>query len=200
MTTSHHARARAHGNEKAHRLLDEKADERSDKTLIKKAFSEHDAQLHGGRKTRLKLAKGGRAKGEEEIEGRDAGGRMDRPTKGKGGKGTKINILNMPGGGAGAGAAGARPVPVPVPSGRPAMPPPMPPRPATAPPPGMGAAPPPGGVPGMGPAPMPPGAMGMRKSGGRTKRADGGGVDDLNESGMLDKDKAHSRSRGGRAA
>ena len=168
MTTAHHARARKHGNEKANRLLSEKADDRSDKTLIKKAFQEHDAQLHGGRKTKLKLATGGRARKEHEIEGRDAGGRMDRPSKGKGGKGTKINILNMPGGGAGAG--GGKPVPVPVPSGRPAMPPPMPPRPAAAaPPPGMGG-PPPGGVPGMGPAPMPPGAMGMRKSGGRAER------------------------------
>jgi hypothetical protein len=170
MTTAHHARARKHGNEKAHRLLDEKADDRSDKTLIRKAFQEHDAELHPGKHTKLKLAKGGRAKGEHEIEGRDAGGRMDRPSKGKGGKGTKVNIINMPGGG---GGAGARPVPVPVPSQRPQMPPPaaaMPQKPPMPMPPPGGA---PAGVAGMGAAPMAPGAMGMRNRGGRTERKRG---------------------------
>ena len=38
----------------------DKADEAADKKLIKKAFSQHDAQSHGGKKTVLKLRAGGK--------------------------------------------------------------------------------------------------------------------------------------------
>ena len=38
----------------------DKADLAADKKLIKKAIGQHDAQLHGGKKTTLKLAAGGK--------------------------------------------------------------------------------------------------------------------------------------------
>ena len=38
----------------------DKADVAADKKLIKKAINQHDAQLHGGKKTTLKLRAGGK--------------------------------------------------------------------------------------------------------------------------------------------
>ena len=38
----------------------DKADLAADKKLIKKAIGQHDAQLHGGKKTTLKLRAGGK--------------------------------------------------------------------------------------------------------------------------------------------
>ena len=38
----------------------DKADVAADKKLIKKAINQHDAQLHGGKKTALKLRAGGK--------------------------------------------------------------------------------------------------------------------------------------------
>lgn len=143
------------------------------KRIAGEAVHEHESALHkGARKTKLKLAKGGRAR-EHEIEGRDMGGRLDKPmrggSKGRSGKGTTNVIVEASPRPAAAAQAPTRPVPVPVPVRRP--PPQMPPSGAAAKPPG--AMPPPGGgapppVAGMGPGPgmPPPGAM--RKRGGRT--------------------------------
>lgn len=172
--THMHERARANGQGRAQRLLGEQADRASDKKMVERAMHEHDVQQHGGKKTRLKLATGGAA-----IEGREAGGRLDRAGAGKKGRGSKGNHVNVivatpPGGGAGAG--GDHPVPVPVPMKPPMAaapgaggPPPggMPPRPM--PPMGGGAGLPPAPIAGMGAAP-PPGPM-IRKRGGRASAA-----------------------------
>lgn len=37
----------------------DKMDKKQDKSMIKKAIGQHDAQQHGGKKTTLKLKKGG---------------------------------------------------------------------------------------------------------------------------------------------
>ena len=64
---------------------DTKMDVAQDKAMIKKAITQHDEQLHGGKKTTLKLAKGG-----------SASARADGcATKGK----TKGTIISMCGGG-----------------------------------------------------------------------------------------------------
>lgn len=62
-----------------------KMDMAQDKTMIKSAIKQHDDQLHGGKKTTLKLAKGG-----------SASARADGcATKGK----TKGTMIAMCGGG-----------------------------------------------------------------------------------------------------
>lgn len=147
-------------------------DESEDKDMIKKAIDQHDDQLHGGKKTRLKLKHGGAAEGEKEAE------RMDRPKRehhakgGAAGKkgGTKVNVIVMPSGHGDApgGLAGGPPPMGAAPPHPPMAPPPgaMPPHPPMAPPGAMGA----GGPPPPGMPPRPPGM----KSGGRAKRAYGG--------------------------
>lgn len=146
------------------------SDEAADKKMIKRAFGEHDTQLHGGKRTKLELRDGGHCEG-----GRSAP-RMDRPGRARGGKmgkgkkgGSTVNVIVASGKGE------DRPVPVPVPAagGAPPPRPPMPPPGAMGPggppmggPPGMGGGPPPGMMGGRPPM-MPPGMM----------RADGGGVD-----------------------
>jgi hypothetical protein len=107
---------------------------------------------------------------------RASGGRTR--SKGKGHKGTHVNVIVAPQGG-GAGAGGMPPVGVhPVPPVVPPMPPPgagaMPPPGAGGMPPGMPPRPmmPPGGMP---PGGLPPGAQ--LATGGRVKRASGGKVE-----------------------
>jgi hypothetical protein len=46
-----------------------------DKTMIRKAFAEHDAQLHGGKKTKLKLRAGGHVEGKASKPRADRSGR-----------------------------------------------------------------------------------------------------------------------------
>ena len=46
-----------------------------DKTMIRKAFAEHDKQLHGGKKTRLKLRAGGHVEGKASKPRADRSGR-----------------------------------------------------------------------------------------------------------------------------
>lgn len=163
--------ATGHHHGKFGGYLSKHADEAQDKRLIDrevtKAINEHDEQLHGGKKTRLRLRSGGTAVGPM------ADHRSDRSPRGhaKGAKNHVAIIIAPQGGG-----QNARPVPVPVPrpvpvpTGAPPRPP-MPP-PGAMPPPGMG--PPPGGLPPaplarppmMPPSGMPPAGM-MRKRGGR---------------------------------
>ncbi len=151
------------------------SDAAADVARVKKAFSEHDNQLHGGKTTRLHLRDGGCADGDSSAA------RLDRPGRARGGKApkkahTNVNVIVASGGKGDA----PTPVPVPVPAAgppRPPMPPPggMPP-PGAGGPPGMGGPPmggPPGmPPPGMGPRPMPP---------GMPMRARGGGVSDASE-------------------
>ncbi len=158
--------------------LSRREDEAEDKDLIERAFGEHDRQLHGGKKTRLRLQAGGSAMGEP------ADGRADKAPRGKGGKGGKgaknhIAIVIAPQGGQ------DRPAP-PLPMAAPPRPPMLSPggMPPGGPPPG---AMPPGPPPGMPPGAMPPGAMPprpgmppggmppgmpMRKRGGRSGERD----------------------------
>lgn len=162
---------------------DMKADKKEIDGEVRKAFGQHDAQLHGGRKTRLKLKAGGVA------EGKSTHHRLDRASGGrakKGGKGhTSVNVIVAPQGGAGAAGApgmppGIAPHPMMPPAGPPmggagalppgpGLPPGMPPRPPMAGPPPGG--PPPGMAP---PGGMPPRPPGMMNRGGRTHRASGG--------------------------
>ena len=58
----------------------EAEDKVQDKAMIVRAFKEHDDQLHGGKKTKLKLRRGGRAK---EVEGHDGKKRLDRASGGR---------------------------------------------------------------------------------------------------------------------
>ena len=152
-----------HGqNEKARHLMRRSGykvgghtDKAADTALISKAFSEHDNQLHGGKKTHLKLKEGGA------VEGRATGGRLDKMARGghkKGKPHVTVNVMNHP-------QQPISPQIPPIPVGLPAGGP----RPMPAPPP-MGAGGPPGGPP-MGGGPMGPGGM---KRGGRTKLASGG--------------------------
>lgn len=146
------------------------------KSLIKEAVDEHDDQLHGGKKTRLKLKRGGHVEGEEKRHRLDraAGGR----TKSKGGHKTIVNVV-MPQGGHDAAPGG--------PGGPGAPSPMMPPHPPMAPPPGAGGPPPGmagagGPPPGMPPRPPmgPPVGAGVpmpHKKGGRVKKAFGGPMD-----------------------
>ncbi len=149
------------------------SDYAQDVKLIRRAINEHDSQLHGGKKTRLKLADGGSA------EGSMAEPRSDRAPRGKsnGHKGTNVNVIVA--GGRGAQDQSRPPMPPPVPPPHPPMagPPPGPP-PGAMPPGGMppGGMPmggmPPGAMPPRPPMPMPPPGgmppgMPMRKAGGR---------------------------------
>ena len=123
-------------------------DKAADVALIGKAFSEHDSQLHGGKKTHLKLRDGGA------VEGLKTGGRLDKMARGghkKGKPHVTVNVMNHP-------QQPISPQIPPIPVGLPAGGP----RPTPAPPP-MGAGGPPGGPP-LGGGPMGPGGM---KSGGR---------------------------------
>jgi len=120
--------------------LDAKQDKREIDSEIRKAFTEHDNQLHGGKKTRLRLKDGGCA------EGGAPKSRADR--KGRGKAHTTVNVV----------VAGShprpQPVPVPVPAGGSA--------PQGAMPPGAG----PGGPIPPGAGGPPPGGF---KKGGRTR-------------------------------
>lgn len=126
------------------------SDKAEDVAMLKKAFSEHDSQLHGGKKTHLKLQTGG------EVTGRKSGGRLDKMARGGRKKANvTVNVMNhpqtpiapsippIPVGLAGAGAGPRPPMPPPGPAAGPAI---------------GGGAP---GVPPMGPRP------GMMKKGGR---------------------------------
>jgi hypothetical protein len=150
------------------------SDRAQDEAMIKKAIDQHDDQLHGGKKTRLKFKGGGH------VEGTEKKARLDRASGGrtKGNHKTVVNVV-MPQSHDSAGA-----------------PPMMPPHPPMMPPPGPpgGGAPPPGG-PGGAPPPMPPhppmgppvgagvpmpharGGRAKRASGGRAGYAWGGGMD-----------------------
>lgn len=138
------------------------SDAAADRARVARAFSEHDKQLHGGKKTVLTgLRDGGCA------DGSPAAARLDRPGRARGGKmpkhkGTNVNVIVASGGK----DKEPMPVPVPVPGG--------PPRPPMMPPPPAGM--PPGGPPMGGPGMPPPGA-GMPPPGMRPPmpmRADGG--------------------------
>lgn len=143
------------------------SDATADKARIRRAFDEHDTQLHGGKKTRLELRDGGCAEG-----GRTAP-RMDRPGRARGGKTggkkahTNVNVIVASGG-------KDRPVPVPVPAAGG-----VPPRPPMPPPGAMGpGGPPMGGPPGMGGPGLPPPGIGGPRPPMMPMRADGGGVGD----------------------
>ena len=151
------------------------SDKAEDVKLINKAFSEHDAQLHGGKKTHLKLRDGGCAVGGEPRARGD-----HKPRGGKHGKGHKtvVNVV------VGRGAPEKQPVPVPIPVN----------------PQGAGA---PGGQPmpspGIGGGGLPQGSIGQKdggrsyKKGGKVKCADGGDARDEMK-GM----PAHNFKRGGK--
>ena len=100
----HAALKRQAEREEAHKLHrmagggvhpDAKQDKILDDKEIKKAFSEHDKQLHGGKKTKLKLKDGGRVEGEHgrkradkpsrHREKRDVGGAMPQQAGMQGG-------------------------------------------------------------------------------------------------------------------
>ena len=132
------------------------------KDMVSKGISQHESHDHKGeKKTKLKLATGGAAKGEAPHN------RMDRKPRAAGGrnKGHKephvsVNVIN----------AGSKPPMAPPGGGMGAPMPPHPPMapqapPMAAPPPGMGAKPP------MPPQGMPPGGMPPRpfKAGGPVK-------------------------------
>jgi len=48
---------------------EERADAKEDKALVKKGVGQHEDQLHGGKKSTLKLAKGGHVKGLKSLRG-----------------------------------------------------------------------------------------------------------------------------------
>lgn len=169
------------------------ADRDEDEALIKKAMGEHDAQMHGGKHTKLKLRKDGGA-----VEGESAKPRNDRLTRAEGGgakrspKHSQVNVIIAGGHGNPAGGdamahpmmppMGGPPIHPPMmppgapPPGPPMMPPPGPPgppgMPPGGPPPGMG------GPPGMPRPPMAPGGIPPRKHGGAIGRKHGGSVSD----------------------
>lgn len=172
----------------------------ADKARIERAISQHDKQLHGGKKTKLALKDGGH------CEGGRAGRRLDRPGRADGGSadspmnqavlaaladkltddtpteyarggGTKMGGKKRAGNVnviVAAGGEKERPVPVPVPMGGAATPPPKPPMPPGAGmggPAGMGAPPPGMGGPMGAPAMRPP--M-MRANGGSIPKMSAG--------------------------
>lgn len=140
---------RMHGAKE--RALGGKADAGQDKALIRKAITQHDNQLHDGKKTRLELATGGRA----------GKSRLDRKGRGAKGKGkTTVNVIVA--GGKGDEAPQKPPMPMPMPpmAAGPAGP--------AMPPPGMGAGAPPPGLP---PRPMKTGGRAGYAKGGRIKAA-----------------------------
>lgn len=141
------------------------SDAAADSARVRKAFSEHDKQLHGGAHTKLTGLKDGGC-----ADGSPAAARLDRPGRARGGKmpkhkGTNVNVIVASGG------KDKEPMPVPVPMAGPPHPP-MPPPPGAVP---MAGGPPP---PGMGGPPMPPPGAGMPPPGmmrpGMPMRADGG--------------------------
>lgn len=138
-----------------------------DKKMIARAFREHDEQLHGGKKTHLRLKSGGKVGGAHAKPRADKMARGGKVGKGRG----NVNIVISTGGGAPerqqafqqgaqvgatvgkmAGALAPRP-----PVGAPPMPPP-----GMAPPPSAAAARPPMMSAGMSGPPMPPMAKGGR--------------------------------------
>lgn len=138
--------------------LGPKDDRESDIKMIKSAISQHEAQEHGGKHSRIKLKHGGLA------EGGMAADRLDQRPRGAASKakgGTQINIAVVPQRQPDAQQQQAAPAPKPAPV---VAPPP-------APPPGAGAPPAQGG------GAMPPGASPMMpgmKRGGRPRRMMGG--------------------------
>ena len=71
-----HEKAHRHGSDKAKRVLGEKADKASDEAMMRRAVAEHEAHDHRGEpKTKLHLARGGRAK---KVEGEASHKRLDR--------------------------------------------------------------------------------------------------------------------------
>lgn len=166
------------------------SDHGQDERMIRKAFGEHDTQLHGGKRTRLSFADGGMAAPRLDHGGRKPGGK-------KKGEGTTVNIVVAPQAKADD-DSGAPPMPKPPMVGPkpPLMPPPPPPGglaggPGGPPPPsGAGGPLPPGlplGLPPGGPPGMPPGPPGPPRPPIRTggRLATGGrahGDDDWGES------------------
>lgn len=57
-------------------------DDAKDRRMVMRGIREHEDAMHGGKHTKLKLARGGRARradgGDCEVEGKAAGGRLDR--------------------------------------------------------------------------------------------------------------------------
>lgn len=53
---------RVKGAETKKAVMTDRMDKTADKKMIKKAMGAHDQQMHGGKKTKLKLKRGGRAK------------------------------------------------------------------------------------------------------------------------------------------
>jgi hypothetical protein len=153
---------------KVSRMLGGHVDKAADEQMIRKAFSEHDAQLHGGKATKLKFADGGKVWDEDDAPAV----RRDRRAKGGAAKGPKhahVNVIVAPQMHP-PGVIG----PPPGASGPSPMPPPPHPHPVIMPPPGPPPGPPGGGAPGGmagGPpiAAMAPGAppgLPLRKRGG----------------------------------
>lgn len=160
---------------------------------VKKAVHEHEKHDHPGTKeTKLAGLKRG---GEAKVEGakRANGGRLDRKhggKSGKGGGGSKVNVVVAPQ----SGPPQRVPVPVPVPAGGPPGAALRPPGPPVA---GLGAGPFPGGAP-----PMPPAAI-PHKRGGKVGRATGGSVGDPGmtagaQSGAGRLEKARNEAKSGR--
>lgn len=165
-----------HSSRIASRRGESPSDAAADKARIERAISQHDSQLHGGKKTRLHLKDGGCA------EGSASASRLDRPgrarggispfggggkKKSKSGKGNTVNVIVASGGG-----EKERPVPIPVPAAGPPPRPPMPP-PGPMGPGGPPGGPPMGGPPGAGGPPIPPRPI----PGGVPMRADGGAAE-----------------------
>lgn len=64
-------------------------DDAKDKKTVRKAFGEHDKQLHNGKKTKLKLATGGAAMDTESAPKR----RLDRPKRKSASNAPNVNII-----------------------------------------------------------------------------------------------------------
>jgi hypothetical protein len=62
-----------------------KSDLAQDKKMIKKAINQHDAQLHGGKKTTLKLRAGGKTNSDMLKYGRNMAKVMNQRSTGRGG-------------------------------------------------------------------------------------------------------------------
>lgn len=133
--------------------------------MIKSAIRQHDDQLHGGKKTKLKFADGG-------AVDMPSGERRDRRARGgkTKSKAPHVNVIVAPSMHGGGGDAGAPKPMMPPPMMPPPGPPPMPPM---MPPPGGG-----GGAPGGIPGGPPIGAMAPKvpMMGGLGPRARGGKV------------------------
>jgi hypothetical protein len=161
------------------------SDKLEDEKMIRKAFKEHDEQLHEGKKTKLTFKNGGKVDADGDYDGDEPRRSERRDRRARGGatggkhKGTHVAVIVAPQGGGGGGGMGDRP-PMPVPGPMAPAPHPMP-MPPPAPPPGgmAGGAPGAAGMPPIGavaprpPMPgMPPGApMPMRARGGAAGEA-----------------------------